>query len=164
MKTLFCFLFLLAACDDNDYEKYKHFKFHVDPACLPEHVADIRRGVLRINELTGELIDQPLVDLTDDVRDSPIVCHYEKPEWYDTLYPHDVVLGDAGYEGEHINLYLFYSDINVLNIIMHELMHSLGVKAHVDDPHAVMYPIIGKSTTYTDADKKIFCVYWDCEY
>lgn len=168
MKTLSIFLILaLLGCEDgNEYETFIRYQLYIIPRCDPDR-QNVERGIRRANALTEELIGQPMIDISNDQDDPHLTCHYQKPDWYQDAYGNAVVVGDAGYSGGQINMYMFhdleYTDTYIVATVMHELVHFLGVRSHITDPVAVMHEDRSRSTTYTGSDKELFCKYFECK-
>lgn len=171
----------IIGCEDDKYDKFVKYVIQIDENCSDIDVANIERAIFRANEMTMELLDQDMIvieperttvdyDLisTREARDDDIdqvACFHEKPTWWgDAGRYNDDAVGNSNINGGDIKLFLFqggdvWPDWFMVTVVMHELMHYLGVRGHVDDPNSVSG---GNSTVYTDADKEFFCQQNEC--
>ena len=167
-------------CEDDKGDEFKKYLVYIDENCTDRHIANIKRAIFRSNEMTNELMGQDMIVIADErhpvdydwmaeweaVDDdiNQLACFYKRPDWWgETDRYTDKAVGHSDFNGGDIKLFLFqgdeWPDWFVVTVTMHELMHFLGVRGHIDDPNSVSG---GNSTVYTDADKEYFCRFNHC--
>ena len=77
------------------------------------------------------------------LRRMPGRCKY-----YNALYGEHRHFHKGEYDGKDITIYQYRDLADLILILTHELGHALGL-AHVNDPKAVMYEILGKQDLET---------------
>jgi predicted Zn-dependent protease len=174
MRYLITVIILLGCEQEKEpcIETDKTFELYVDFECWPREEDSIKEGVSRLNEM----FCKPLVNLAGEVEVNhddqiigrevdTVVCYNAKPEWFeDSKYTTNV--GSGGPSGLRLFIFNKYEITKdyVLAIVMHELVHYIGVSGHSINYNAVMYGRISeKNTSYKSSDRNMICNVYDCD-
>lgn len=132
---------------------------YIDTGCNESDGVAIRDAVDRLNETTCApvvLVDGP-IDANEFTDVDAVLCYHTEPPWYqDTQYAN--LLGACSRrDPKTIRLFLFRTPEScVLPLVMHELGHYVGVHAHAENIHSVMYPYIQAfNTEYSREDREL---------
>lgn len=169
MKKMIFLLVVLVACENTskdegysciELSEYPVSEVYIGTNCNDWQTESIQDAIDELNDLVCE----PMVKLIGykEVEDTKhnkgnqtISCYQNAPDWWEGGYK-----GEASRTGEYINLFTwveaFTSDY-FKSLVMHEILHYLGVIAHSEDPQAVMYTSSHFKTEYTQSDADLFC-------
>lgn len=151
--------------DNLDESGYRIIPLFTDESCREEHIEVLESSIRELNQTMGYFVEQPLIEnvgLKEANHDSQaenmniLMCHYEEPIWYKEEYK-----SYFGYARDRMYIHLFLFDIEkpsrVRRLMLHELVHYVGIGEHSPDRNAVMYPILSEAEHYTDSDIELFC-------
>lgn len=76
-------------------------------------------------------------------RGNELIARYnERAEQYNARFGTAREFTQGDYQGDAINIYTFADEVELQQVLVHELGHALSV-GHVDDPEAIMYHLLG---------------------
>lgn len=76
-------------------------------------------------------------------RGNELIARYnERAEQYNARFGTAREFTQGDYQGDAINIYTFADEVELQQVLVHELGHALAV-GHVDNPEAIMYHLLG---------------------
>lgn len=181
MKKAIIAFALMMACEDTDKHeicetdnpKYPIVDLYIDYACGDIDTKLILNAVGKLNRLAQENICQKIVNIVGydvvchteiELTGGKLACYYYPQDWYFDNY--DGFKGNA-VAYKNIRLFMFFEELTSraarLSLIMHELMHFIGVHGHTKNKLDIMYTSDETKTEYTSGDVEHFCSFYDCE-
>lgn len=177
MRCLFSVLLILIACEEEPVEPctpiadYPIRQIYVDAECNPVTREAITRAIEKANDFTNEMICQDTIELIgelevydkEDIKPDTdnldvFVCYNNEPEWFnDSKYESWFGSSSRYKRFTVIRLFLFWTPEGLYeSLIMHELIHYIGISGHTENSNAVMYKNINRQYYYTKADREFF--------
>lgn len=190
MRVFVLFVLVLMGCEEETVDQcvpnieIQAKKLWIDETCSESMIELIVEASERVNDLSYDKICADTIEiagiLTVEDHDkkhgqvSTIVCYYDKVELNDTAiastWKKEVIEEDHQIIEKGIDLYLWKLNLNddvyIRMLIMHEMMHYIGVITHTEYGYHVMSPRLKHNShpdrNWSDMDKDLFCEYFDC--
>lgn len=107
-----------------------------EQAALETTAATLAAQTDELNALTDQL------NQVGDRGNELIARYNERAEQYNVRFGTTREFTQGDYQGDAINIYTFADEVELQQVLVHELGHALSVE-HVNDPEAIMYHLLG---------------------